>query len=308
MKDLLKEAIADAKTVRETALANAKLALEEAFTPRLQSIISSQLQEEDDMEDDVVEDEEEVDMNASEPVASEMYDSEEATEDSEEFEGSEENEEDVDLDEIIRELEGMDDEENMDEELDSSEIGASPNKAPSKEAMDSAEFDDIDLFEMEDDEDEMLEGDEMADDEEIDLDEVIKSLREEEEEEAPVEDDSKEEELEEAYNVIRFLKDKINEVNLLNAKLLYSNKLLKSYDLNENKKMKVIENFDRAVSLREVKLVFSTLAESFRMPAKKMVKESFASKPIASTKPKAETILTEGNELAARFKKLAGII
>ena len=253
MKDLLKEAIADAKTVRETALANAKLALEEAFTPRLQSIISSQLQEEDDMEDDVVEDEEEVDMNASEPVASEMYDSEEATEDSEEFEGSEENEEDVDLDEIIRELEGMDDEENMDEELDSSEIGASPNKAPSKEAMDSAE-------------------------------------------------------LEEAYNVIRFLKDKINEVNLLNAKLLYSNKLFKSYDLNENQKMKVIENFDRAVSLREVKLVFSTLAESFRMPAKKMVKESFASKPIASTKPKAETILTEGNELAARFKKLAGII
>ena len=308
MKDLLKEAIADAKTVRETALANAKLALEEAFTPRLQSIISSQLQEEDDMEDDVVEDEEQGDMNASEPVASEMYDSEEATEDSEEFEGSEENEEDVDLDEIIRELEGMDDEENMDEELDSSEIGASPNKAPSKEAMDSAEFDDIDLFEMEDDEDEMLEGDEMADDEEIDLDEVIKSLREEEEEEAPVEDDSKEEELEEAYNVIRFLKDKINEVNLLNAKLLYSNKLFKSYDLNENQKMKVIENFDRAVSLREVKLVFSTLAESFRMPAKKMVKESFASKPIASTKPKAETILTEGNELAARFKKLAGII
>ena len=308
MKDLLKEAIADAKTVRETALANAKLALEEAFTPRLQSIISSQLQEEDDMEDDVVEDDE-VDTTVSEPVEAEMDDSGEETEDNEEeFEGSEENEEDVDLDEIIRELEGMDDEENMDEELDSSEIGASPNKAPSKEAMDSAEFDDIDLFEMEDDEDEMLEGDEMADDEEIDLDEVIKSLREEEEEEAPVEDHSKEEELEEAYNVIRFLKDKINEVNLLNAKLLYSNKLFKSYDLNENQKMKVIENFDRAVSLREVKLVFSTLAESFRMPAKKMVKESFASKPIASTKPKAETILTEGNELAARFKKLAGII
>ena len=302
MKDLLKEAIADAKTVRETALANAKLALEEAFTPRLQSIISSQLQEEDDMEDDVVDDEE-VDTTVSEPVEPEMEDSGEETEDTEEeFESSEE----VDLDEIIRELEGMDDE-NMDEELDSSEIGASPNKAPSKEAMDSAEFDDIDLFEMEDDEDEMSEGDEMADDEEIDLDEVIKSLREEEEE-APVEDHSKEEELEEAYNVIRFLKDKINEVNLLNAKLLYSNKLFKSYDLNENQKMKVIENFDRAVSLREVKLVFSTLAESFRMPAKKMVKESFASKPVASTKPKAETVLTEGNELAARFKKLAGLI
>jgi hypothetical protein len=306
MKDLLKEAIADAKTVRETALANAKLALEEAFTPRLQSIISSQLQEEDDLEDDVVEDDE-VDTTVSEPVDPEVEDSGEETQDTEEeFESSEEDEEDVDLDEIIRELEGMDDDEEIDEELDSSDIGQSPNRLPSKEAMDSAEFDDIDLFEMEDDEDEMLEGDEMADDEEIDLDEVIKSLREEEE--APVEDDSKEEELEEAYNVIRFLKDKINEVNLLNAKLLYSNKLFKSYDLNENQKMKVIENFDRAVSLREVKLVFSTLAESFRMPAKKMVKESFASKPVASTKPKAETVLTEGNELAARFKKLAGLI
>jgi hypothetical protein len=269
----------------------------------LQSIISSQLQEEDDMEDDVVDDEE-VDTTVSEPVEPEMEDSGEETEDTEEeFESSEE----VDLDEIIRELEGMGDDEEIEEELDSSDIGAAPNKAPSKEAMDSAEFDDIDLFEMEDDEDEMSEGDEMADDEEIDLDEVIKSLREEEEE-APVEDHSKEEELEEAYNVIRFLKDKINEVNLLNAKLLYSNKLFKSYDLNENQKMKVIENFDRAVSLREVKLVFSTLAESFRMPAKKMVKESFASKPVASTKPKAETVLTEGNELAARFKKLAGLI
>jgi len=39
MRDLLKEAIADAKAVRETALANAKIALEEAFTPRLQSMI-----------------------------------------------------------------------------------------------------------------------------------------------------------------------------------------------------------------------------------------------------------------------------
>ena len=96
MKDLLKEAIADAKTVRETALANAKLALEEAFTPRLQSIISSQLQEEDDMEDDVVEDDE-VDTTVSEPLEAEMDDSGEETEDNEEeFEGSEENEEDVD--------------------------------------------------------------------------------------------------------------------------------------------------------------------------------------------------------------------
>jgi hypothetical protein len=46
MQDLLKEAIADAKAVKETAIANAKLALEEAFTPRIQSMISSRLAEE----------------------------------------------------------------------------------------------------------------------------------------------------------------------------------------------------------------------------------------------------------------------
>ena len=46
--DLLKEAIADAKAVRETAIANAKLALEEAFTPKLQSMLSTKIQEEED--------------------------------------------------------------------------------------------------------------------------------------------------------------------------------------------------------------------------------------------------------------------
>ena len=39
--DLLKEAIADAKAVKETALANAKIALEEAFAPRIQSMLST---------------------------------------------------------------------------------------------------------------------------------------------------------------------------------------------------------------------------------------------------------------------------
>ena len=43
---LLKEAIADAKAVRETAIANAKIALEEAFAPKLQSILSKKLQAE----------------------------------------------------------------------------------------------------------------------------------------------------------------------------------------------------------------------------------------------------------------------
>ena len=44
-RDILKEAIADAKTVKDTAIANAKAALEEAFTPQLKSMLAAKLEE-----------------------------------------------------------------------------------------------------------------------------------------------------------------------------------------------------------------------------------------------------------------------
>ena len=118
-----------------------------------------------------------------------------------------------------------------------------------------------------------------------------------------------EKELDEAYRTVKKLQSVINEVNLLNAKLLYTNKLFRNFELNETQKMKVIENFDRAGNTREVKLVFSTLAESFNRPRtkKKMVKESYASKPVRTTAP-SKPILNEGFELAARWKKLAGLL
>ena len=65
-------------------------------------------------------------------------------------------------------------------------------------------------------------------------------------------------------STIKELKSTINEVNLLNAKLLYTNKLFRSYDLTNDQKMKVVETLDRTGNVREVKLVFSTLAESFK--------------------------------------------
>ena len=51
MGDILKEAIADAKAVRETALENAKMALEEAFTPQIKSMLSAKLKEEEELEE-----------------------------------------------------------------------------------------------------------------------------------------------------------------------------------------------------------------------------------------------------------------
>lgn len=299
MTDLLKEAIADAKAVRATALANAKLALEEAFTPRIQSMLASKLaeeMEEEEMEAEPVSEEE--DMEGSEEVTNEGE--EETTDDA-----SMSDEDMAELEEILRELEGGEEDPMEEEYMDSSEIG-----------------NDIDLYEEDDMEDEMTEEEDMEDEmtegedeEEIDLEEVIRALREEDGEEEMTEEEDMEEEpvaegrrLKEAYNVIRFLRKQINEVNLLNAKLLFSNKLFRNYELSESQKLRVIENFDRATSMREVKLVYTTICESMTRTRKKAAKmnESVASAPTRSTKPAAK-VLNEGSDLAARWKKLAGL-
>ena len=151
------------------------------------------------------------------------------------------------------------------------------------------------------------EGDEESgDDEEVDLEEIIRALREEDEEgEDPERAEKAEEELEEAYKVIKFLRSKLNEINLLNAKLLYVNKLIKKEGLTESQKVKIIETFDRAKNVREAKLIYTTLAESVakrvaKTPiiAKKKMVEGFASKPQKATK-----ILSE-NKIYDRFKTL----
>ena len=115
--------------------------------------------------------------------------------------------------------------------------------------------------------------------------------------------------LEEHRSVIETLRGKLNEVNLLNAKLLFTNKLFRKYGLNNEQKMKVVEQFDRASNLREVKLVYTTLGESFNGARKNEINESkgSASKPIASTKSEKE-VITESSDLRDRFKKLANLI
>jgi hypothetical protein len=326
--DLLKEAIADARAVKETAVANAKIALQEAFAPRIQRMISDQIENELDSEELPAEEpamddmgdmgaEEDggdfnwVDNDLSAEVGGDTYDFEVgmAGEDGEDdFEmGAEEipmdepqsdeemqdeyNEEDLNLEQIIRELEG-----DMEPEM----------------SDDMAAEDDLT---MEGDDASMKKYSDLEESDDASIDEIIESiLREEdgmdeEEPEADGEVEAVKEELEEAYKTVRQLKTIINEVNLLNAKLLYTNKLFRNFELSEGQKMKVIENFDRAANTREVKLVFSTLAESFNRPTKKrVVKESSASKPVATTAPKTTNVITEGFAQAERWKKLAGLL
>jgi hypothetical protein len=349
---LLKEAIADAKAVRETAIANAKIALEEAFTPRLQSILSRKLQAEMEGEDEeAMEEMDSSEIGAgdnNEPSAdasdahtelgpesdeetaevgeedenldavSEEYDSDEMEEEvdgvgyddptnADDASISEE-EDELDLESIIRELEmGMEDEEEVSEEEMGSEEEVSEEEDEMEDEMEMDFEEEAGEAEMEDDMDD-----------EIDLDEILREMGygdDEEVSEEEYEDDSKiaelEAELEEAYSTVKSLKSTINEVNLLNAKLLYANRLFRGYNLTNEQKSKVVENLDRTTSVREVKLVYATLAESMNFTGtekktKKVVAEA-ASKVVSSTAPKKEIISESTNALAERFKQLANI-
>jgi hypothetical protein len=371
---LLKEAIADAKAVRETAIANAKIALEEAFTPRLQSILSRKIQAEaEDMEDEIEVNEEygaddvsatdsseigagegstDSGTNGAEPkgIATDAHtelgdtDTETAqpgdedgnlevvdtlTEEEEEMEFdsteeapvAEEDEDELDLEAIIRELEGEveDDEMSMEgeEEMEMPAMEV-PAEEPAVEGEEEMEMPAQDAEVSEE---------EMEFDDEIDLDEILREMGYGEEEEVATEEEEmevpvdtavaeKEAELEEAYSTIKSLRKTINEVNLLNAKLLYTNKLFRGYNLTNEQKIKVVENLDRTSSVREVKLVYATLAESMKFTGterkvsatKKNITEGLASKAVASTAPKKEIISESVNTMADRFRKLAGII
>lgn len=135
--------------------------------------------------------------------------------------------------------------------------------------------------------------------------------------------------LKESYRTIEFLRGQINEVNLLNAKLLYTNKLFKEFAtvIDEPYRMKIVEAFDLTKSVREVKLAYALLAESLNFGSKKMIAapsrsmrvdparkaivrqitEGQASRPVASTKP-ARSVLTESADvMVSRLQKLAGI-
>ena len=128
-------------------------------------------------------------------------------------------------------------------------------------------------------------------------------------------------ELKEYRDAVLYLRSKLNEVNLLNAKLLFTNKLFKAFNMDVSQKMRVVETFDRAATPREAKLVYTTLAETFqgkpvsrKKRGRRTVTEGIASRATGARTRRegtgdssVPTVLAEGKDLAARFKKLAGI-
>jgi hypothetical protein len=336
-RKLLKEAIADAKAVKETAIANAKAALEEAFTPQLKSMFAAKIQEmedEDNMEEayDMDNMEEAYDMENME----ETYDMENMEEemDSEDLDEVEIDEEELNLDELLAELEGLDEEESTEESLNEAE-GDEEESEEEEMSDEDMEAETLDLENMTDEDlkkfiegvitdmvqaGELEAGESMEDeseemeDEEVDLDELMaeayheKDMKTEAKKDMEEEKDEMKEELEEAYATIQKLTQDINEINLLNAKLLYTNKIFKASALTESQKVKVLSSMDKATNVKEVKLVYESLSENLK-PKKAPIKENlnFASKSAGVAPKVSQSNPILDPTMVARFKKIAGI-
>lgn len=192
------------------------------------------------------------------------------------------------------------------DDMDGGEVEGMGEEEPS---MDMGIDDEVDVEDEEDSDKEGSSNFKDEDEEEIDISEVLKEL-----ENAPktkVEDPEKDklkQDLQEAYQVIDKLRTNLKETSLLNSKLLFLNKVLDKNNLTEEQKVKVISVFDKATSIKEVKLVFEALEESFnKEPKKPVLRENRGSASQATgMAPKRPQILAE-DTVVARWQKLAGI-
>lgn len=317
-KDLFKEAIADAKAVREVALANAKSALEEALTPKLQSMLAAKLNEMDDEDDDLKEYGQEHQISTEDAL-------------------KDEEDEDFDLSEILAELDEEDQSDSIQEKKDDEETNDDKaEEAPEEEKIADMSVEELtalikDIVNQEVGADEAPADDETveageetlaidseeappedvvaSDEDEIDLEELLAELDAFSESDTKVKEAKKsKEDMKETLDTINALRNELNEVNLLNAKLLYVNKIFKAKNLSESQKLKVINSFDKATTTKEAKVVFESLSATLEaISAKKTIKESFgfASKAAGNAPNK---VIVESNDVITRMQKLANII
>ena len=415
-KNILKEAIADAKAVREVALANAKAALEEAFTPKLQSMLSAKLSETLNEEEDELDENKDMEETMDEITGMDEKD------DMDENYGMEEKEdldEEIDLEEILNELEleeGEDSkeetvdeakeedldeakEEDLDEAKDDKEmeeaVGYPNHRADNMKKVhhqaddmnqglnEGGEFDldalleEINNLDEKKDEDDVKEAKDMDEetmdetymDEEMDEDmdegfgnvnpvtggsfggpkksefaadarDLAKNASSYEDWQAKMKDlwtnykgekppaqgvanmikspnwknyvnkVMAETELEEVKAALEVKSAELNEVNLLNSKLLYVNRIFKANNLDDAQKLRVVETLDKADCIKEAKLIYETIKDTFNVAKstkkttpKKSIKEGLgmASKATGTSTAPKTPILNESNDMMARM-------
>lgn len=397
-RNLLEQAIADAKAVKEMAIANAKVALEEAFEPQLKNLFSLKLQEMSD--DDSVYEEEEVEKMDEidlEELLNELNEEEEGEEEEEDENEESENEpigdltkeelekmiedviaeefpellktkgeegeegedmeidseeEDIELAEILAEIEGMDDDmmsNDEEDELEESWLGDAFKSIGDKFQGEMGRAEKAFMTKHQSDFDKLGDAEKAGGDAlamvQKDLKNKLNAFQSELKRIAPtdwkgayknlsdlitnikaydernliqklaagsssevgIQKEELEAELAEAYATIKTLRGDLNEINLLNAKLLYTNKIFKSKNLNESQKVKVLGSFDKAANVKEVKLVFETLNEGLKVK-KPLIKENIGRASKSTNSPTVRQPIVESNEAFARMQKLAGII
>ena len=382
-RDLLADAIADAKAVKEVAIANAKAALEEAFTPHLKDMLAQKINEMEDMDEEMdlaevdkekMDEEKEMDEGYGKKDMEEGEDMDEGY-GKKDMEEAEDMDEELDLEEILAELEleeeeleeasgnidpgaepksflkkkpdyvqleeeedvkegkkeEMDEEKDMDEAYDKMDEAEEEMEAGAEEEINLEDMSEDDLKSMiEDVIEDMIEdgelvpgpnADESEEEEAEDTDDGMEGdadvdievddidLEEGKEEKVDEEKEKMKEELEEAHAAIEQLRSDLNEVNLLNSKLLYTNKIFRGKNLTENQKIKVLKAFDKAETVKEAKRIFETLNENLvSKTAKTSIRESrgAASKPAGVAPKRAinEGIVQE-DAMVNRFKQLS---
>jgi hypothetical protein len=359
--NILKEAIADAKSVREVALANAKAALEEAFTPKLQSMLSAKLSEELNESDDEFE----------ENTIDEIDDIDEMVG----MEDRDELDEEIDLEEILNELEleeGEEAEKTIDEndeeetldELDSPKQAHSEvsNVLDTADIVNESENFDLDalleeinnLDEMEEDMEEGKFGDTLKSigsaagaalrgdggRQSTDLSDALFKLLPGKENAVSSWNEfgaaakklganpaiyantsnwkkyfNESVELQETKKALKVVRKELNEVNLLNSKLLYVNRIFKANTLDDVQKLRVVETLDKAESAKEAKLIYETIKDTFTISKgktvnpKRSIREGLgmASRAAGNSTAPTKAILKESNDMVARMQKLANI-
>jgi hypothetical protein len=399
--NLLKEAIADAKAVKETAIANAKLALEEAFTPHLKSMLSAKLQEmDDDIDEGEKEEVQEMDDVSWKLKNGDSLDLAPRKVGQSTVNEEEDMDEELDLNELLAELElgedartdaeeegyldGEEDEkEDMKGEMDDEEIDLEDMSEDDlkgfiesviKDMVASGEIEPGDDFEVESEE----EGEEAENEEDVNIEIAEMSnpvMRDGDKGDNQAEKDTEkmrfkeEEELDEygsstmrepsdaaaagleniisglkkliakggplaakakaaladwgsaagaamraegestELDEIEELKKELNEVNLLNAKLLYTNKIFRAKNLTESKKVTVLKAFDNAKDVKQAKTIYETLnAGLMDKNVNESVKRGLASQA-TGLEPKATVQpIIESNDVYNRMRKLAGLL
>jgi hypothetical protein len=344
MSDLSKQAILDAKQLRAHITAITKASLEEQFGPKMKKMIQESLEEElDEVEE--VEEAYEKPVKVKKPVMKEEAEDElDEMEEIEEAEEEELDESEEDLDESEEELDEVDELEEVLKELDAISEYESELEEDDEEGEEEEGGEEMsDEMGEEDDEEIVItfgqlkqalapfmdaeemgaEGDEEVVDVDGDLEESQLSEPFTKKTSAPktqktsvkpqvpvkkVQEKFEDKEKKKMEETIKRLQHELRETNLLSAKNLYMNKIFANKSLSESQKFKVINSFDKAKNVQQVKSVYNTLNESLTIRSKKQnIRESvgFASKA-AGVAPSRGKIL-DIDPTVERWNTIAGL-